>query len=101
MDPEKAAIDVVNEIKESLGDAWTAMSEDEKESVARVARRYLKLKFDSHAGKDVSKQLAVVTSTIKDWKVVGSISFHDAFMKGVKKAGEILASFLVAGLVAL
>ena len=93
--------DALNEVKESLGDAWDEVTEAERDSIKRVAKRYFELKLEEKLGKDVSRQLQVVKASTVNWRVVGAISLEKAFWRGVQKVATVLAGFLVAGLAAL
>jgi len=87
---------VFYDVKNSLGDDWDGLTEDQKQSIAHVAEKIMELELRQKAGEDVTAKLEAVSSTIQDWKVWGELAVEEAFWKGVQKVAETIGSFLAA-----
>lgn len=91
---EQLSLDVVKEVKESLGGDYEALTAEQQASIKDTAVRVIDLRLRLKAGEDVADKLQAVESTVKDWKVWGQIGADVAFWKGVKVVAETLGTFL-------
>lgn len=94
---EELSLEVGEHIKTVLADEWDALTNNQKNSAIRASKRYLELKVQKAAGKDVEEDLLFVERTIEGFKLSGKIKLYNAWWEGVNKALEVLGSFL-AGL---
>ncbi len=93
---ETHAVMAVDEIKEQLGDKWNLLTDAQRASATRSAKRVVQLEWKKRVeGKDVTEDLAFVVATVGEFKMAGEIALHSAFWSGVNKALEALGSFLV------
>jgi len=99
--------EILNNMKTSIGDDWSSLTAQQKESIARVALRTaelpLKIKIETDPIKkaDLEAQLEATLSTVKDWKTWSELALEDAFWKGVKRVSESLGSFLMGAVLKL
>lgn len=84
----------VSEISDIAGNAWSSLSQDQKASLERAARRWLELTTREKAGENVTAQKLFVQTTLNEFKLAGQVVVHDAFWKGVEKALDLLGTFL-------
>ena len=93
---ETHALIAVNEIKKKMGDKWDSLTDDQRKSAERSARRLVTLEWKKRVdGADVEEDIAFILGTVNGFKLAGEIALYDAFWAGVSKALEALGSFLV------
>ena len=93
---ETHAIIALNEMKETMGEAWAKITPEQQKAATRASRRVVELEWKKRVdGADVDEDLAFVVATVGEFKMAGEIALHDAFWAGVNKALEALGSFLV------
>jgi len=90
--------DAIGEIREILEGQWDELTDEQKTSATRAAKRLLTLKAHQTAGKDVTEDLEFVKVTVQEFVGAGEISlataFEAAFWKGVNKAADAFGTFL-------
>lgn len=98
---KKAGDEVLLEVKTALYDEWDAIPATVKDDIAQAALRVGELTLREFAGEDVTTQMALVHSTVRDFKTAGKLKsavvaarVENAFWKGVSKVAESLATFL-------
>lgn len=93
--------EILHDMQVSIGDDWDSITDEQKESMARVAQRAvelplrIKIETDPIKKADLEAQLEATLSTVKDWKTWSELALEDAFWAGVKRVAETLGSFLM------
>lgn len=91
---ERFGAEAIQNIQDELGDQWAQLTESQRASARRAARRLVELELREKRGEDVEQSKKFVQTTVDGFKLVGEIALYNAFTKGVAKALEALASFL-------
>ena len=95
---EQNGLQALPNIKESLAEKWDLLTDEQKASATRAAKRVVELEIKKKIGEDVDDDLAFVKATVGEFQVAGEIAatsaFQEAFWNGVNKALEALGSFL-------
>jgi len=86
--------DIVSTIRESLGDDYENLTDEQKESIKWAASKTIELQLRAKSGEDVTEKLQALESTVRDWKVWGEFGLEDAFWKGVQEVAKTFGSFL-------
>jgi len=80
--------------KSRLGDDWTELADAGKSDVSAAAEDLADLAMRKVAGEEVDGEIAIVKSTLLDWKWVGSAKARDAFIDVLSEAFELAGAFL-------
>lgn len=84
----------ISEAQSLAGKAWNDLTQPQKASLERAARRWLELSTREKQGQDVTAAKLFVKVTLDEFKLAGQIVVHDAFWKGVEKGLDLLGTFL-------
>jgi hypothetical protein len=91
--------EVLQDMKGSIGDAWSTLSDHQRATVEKVATKVvefrLRVKLEPD-NPDLKAKLETWESAVLDWKAWGVMGIEDAFWKGVARVGSSLGSFLGA-----
>ena len=95
-------LEVVNEVKLSLGDDYDTLTDEQKGSILETATLLMEKEIalatetDEAKKKGLKDQIQALESTVSNWKVWGELAIEDAFWKGVQKVAATIGSFLAA-----
>lgn len=100
---KKTADEIMQEVKGALAEEWASIDDQTKADMQNASTRMGELLFRKMTGEDVDAQIALLRSTILDWKVGGLFQSavvaeraQKAFWRGVERVAETLSTFLFA-----
>ena len=99
---EHLGLQVLQEVKDSLGDDYAKLTDRQRLSIRDTAimmmEKELALATEDDVVKkqEIKEQIQALESIVKDWKVWGEMAIEDAFWKGVQKVAVTFGSFLGA-----
>lgn len=100
--PAELGRQVLLEVQTSLGDDWSTLTDEQKNSIEETATMLMAKQFELAAEtdpvkkKDIQEQILALESIVTDWKVWGAFAIEEAFWRGVQKVAAAIGTFLAA-----